>query len=165
MDGKHERLRCHQKKGTFRNEVENLRTKKENPFINSQTKHHWWSTMAVANLKLSKIDINESTINLGESQITVCQDEKNENKDNIEDDIQDDFVPDEVPIEDKEEDDKEEIIENEEKGECSDSQNKVFSTEVKFREKLEKNEEDKNENKIELNKKGFGSDRRSKRRR
>ena len=110
------------------------------------------STMAVANLKLSKIDINESTINLGESQITVCQDEKNENKDNIEDDIQDDFVPDEVPIEDKEEDDKEEIIENEEKGECSDSQNKVFSTEVKFREKLEKNEEDKNENKIELKK-------------
>ena len=112
------------------------------------------STMAVANLKLSKIEIGESTINLGQSQVSVCQDEKNDNdnKDNIENDIQDDFVPDEMPIEDKEEDDKEENIENEEKGECSDSQNKVFSTEVKFREKLEKNEEGKNENKNELKK-------------
>ena len=118
------------------------------------------STIAVANLKLSKIGTNESMINLGESQVSVCQNEKNDKKEKEKDDIQDDFVPyddndvlnDIKEVEEIQIEEKENSFENDEKEEYSDSQNKVYSTEAKFMQKIEKNKDEKERNKIELKK-------------
>ena len=98
------------------------------------------STIAVTNLKLSKISPIDSIVNLGESQVTVYKNEnkKEDDKDEFDNDIFNNIKEvEEVPIEDKEESN-------------NDNQNNLFSTEAKIKDELEKFQDDEEEKKFEI---------------
>ena len=98
------------------------------------------STIAVTNLKLSKISPIDSIVNLGESQVTVYKNEnkKEDDKDEFDNDIINNIKEvEEVPIEDKEESN-------------NDNQNNLFSTEAKIKDELEKFQDDEEEKKFEI---------------
>ena len=114
------------------------------------------STIAMTNLKLSKILINES-IKLGESQATVYEnnEENNINNDNINfDDVLNIKEEDEYKNSKEEENNEDEIKEDEIKDdeEKTDNNNNLFSTGAKNRHQLEKYPDDEQEKRYELKK-------------
>ena len=127
------------------------------------------STLGVTHLKLSKIQTNESVINLGESHITVYADDNKEEENNNENKINDknDDISNninnniynnikevtEFPIEEKE--DLKDIVDDEsdeENCENNDTNNFLLSTEAKVKQELEKYKDDEKVKKYELKK-------------